>query len=61
MTMKSEAHGHQTLTAYLIVRRAAEAIAFYTTQFGAKEVRRMEADGKVGHAELRIGASPSGW
>lgn len=50
--------GRQALTAYLIVRDAAKAIAFYRKAFGAKEVFRLtEPQGKIGHAELRIGDS----
>ncbi len=40
---------------YLAVNGAAEALAFYTQAFGAEEVMRMELDGKIGHAEFRIG------
>jgi PhnB protein len=48
----------QTLTAYLIVRNAAKAIEFYAQAFGAKEAFRLtEPQGKIGHAELRIGDS----
>ncbi len=50
--------GRQVLTAYLIVRNAAKAIEFYRKAFGAKEVFRLtEPQGKIGHAELRIGDS----
>jgi PhnB protein len=48
----------QALTPYLIVRNAAKAIEFYEKAFGAKEVFRLtEPQGKIGHAELRIGES----
>jgi len=41
------------LFAYLHVRGAAEAIAFYTKAFGAKETLRLtEPGGRIGHAEL---------
>ncbi|MGI9076694.1 MAG: VOC family protein [Gemmatimonadaceae bacterium] len=41
------------LFAYLHVRGAAEAIAFYTSAFGAKESFRLtEPSGRIGHAEL---------
>jgi PhnB protein len=50
--------GYHTLTAYLAVDNASEAIEFYKQAFGAKEGVRMDApDGKIGHAELRIGDS----
>lgn len=48
----------QTITAYLCVDGAAEAIAFYTKAFGAKERYRIPmGDGRIGHAELEIGDS----
>ena len=41
------------LFAYLHVRGAAKAIAFYTQAFGAKEEFRLsEPGGRIGHAEL---------
>ena len=58
MTVKPIPEGYHTATPYLIVDDAAEAIAYYTKAFGAKERGRMEApDGKIGHAELAIGDS----
>lgn len=51
--------GYPTATPYLTVKNAASAIAFYKRAFGATETMRMEApDGKIGHAEIRIGNSP---
>ncbi|CAN5657083.1 hypothetical protein BH20ACT2_BH20ACT2_06650 [soil metagenome] len=45
-----------TLTPYLVMRRAAEAIDFYKEAFGAIEIYRLaQPDGRVGHAELAIG------
>jgi len=50
--------GAQTLTAYLIVKNAGDAIQFYKKALGAKKRLRIEAPrGIVGHAELRIGTS----
>ena len=50
--------GYRTLTTYLTVENAADAIDYYKDVFGAKERIRMEApDGKIGHAELEIGDS----
>jgi len=41
------------LFAYLHVKDAAKAIAFYTKAFGAKEKFRLtEPSGRIGHAEL---------
>jgi len=50
--------GHHNVTPYLIVSNAAGAIDFYKRIFGATEVMRMTGpDGRVHHAELRIGDS----
>lgn len=50
--------GYPRVTPYLIVDGASAAIDFYTSVLGATEVMRMAApDGKVGHAELKIGDS----
>lgn len=51
--------GYHSVTPYLIVRGAAKALEFYKQAFGAVELFRMEApDGRIGHAEIRIGDSP---
>ena len=50
--------GYPTVSAYLCVDGAAEAIEFYKDVFGATERMRMAGpDGKIGHAELAIGDS----
>jgi PhnB protein len=50
--------GYSTISPYLAVDDAAEAIAYYKKAFGAEETVRMAApDGKIGHAELKIGDS----
>jgi len=50
--------GVHSLTPNLVVRSAARAIDFYKTVFGAEEITRLEkADGRIWHAELRIGDS----
>ena len=50
--------GYSTIVPYISIRNASEAIAYYTKAFGAKELMRMPMpDGKVGHAELKIGDS----
>jgi PhnB protein len=57
-TAKPIPDGHQTASPYLIVKGAADALAFYATAFGATELFRHTApDGRVGHAEIRIGDS----
>ena len=46
-------------TPYLCVKDGTRAIEFYKKAFGAREVMRMPApDGKLGHAEVRIGDAP---
>lgn len=56
--MKAIPDGYQTLTVYIMVRNAVEAIDFYKRAFGAEERLRMpNPDGKIGHAELKIGDS----
>ncbi len=51
--------GYHTITPSLVVRGAAEAIAFYIRAFGAEEVSRAATpDGsKIMHAEIKIGDS----
>jgi PhnB protein len=49
---------YNTITPYLIIKGAAQAIEYYKKVFGATETVRMNGpDGKVGHAELKIGNS----
>jgi len=51
--------GYHSVTPYLVVKGAAEAIEFYKKAFGATELFRMaQEDGRVGHAEIKIGDSP---
>lgn len=50
--------GYAAVTPYLTVKGAAQAIDFYKRAFGAEEVMRMPMpDGRVAHAEIRIGGS----
>jgi PhnB protein len=50
--------GYHSVQPYLMLKNCAEAIAFYTKAFGAKEKFRMpKADGQIGHAEIQIGDS----
>src|SRR5919106_6221413 len=50
--------GYHAVTPYLSIRGAAQAIDFYKRAFGAAEIMRMPGpDGKLGHAEIRIGDS----
>jgi PhnB protein len=50
--------GYHSVTPYLACGDGAQAIDFYAKAFGAVEVLRMPGpDGKVAHAEVRIGDS----
>jgi PhnB protein len=58
MSVKAIPDGYHTLTPYMTVRDAARAIEFYKQAFGAVEKGVMKGpDGKIMHAELRIGDS----
>ncbi len=51
--------GYHSVTPYLIVDGAAKAIDFYQRAFGATELFRLPGpDGKLMHAEMKIGDSP---
>ncbi len=51
--------GYHTATPYLIIGGAGDAIEFYKKAFGATELFRFPTpDGKIGHAEIKIGDSP---
>jgi PhnB protein len=57
-SVKAIPDGYHSVTPYLSIRGASEAIAFYQKAFGAEELVRMDMPGgKVGHAELQIGDS----
>jgi PhnB protein len=50
--------GYHTASPYLIVANAAAALEFYRTAFGATAKRRLALpDGKIMHAEIKIGDS----
>ena len=58
MAAKPIPDGYSSVTPYLALKQAADAIEFYRRAFGAKERMRLVApDGKVAHAELTIGDS----
>ena len=50
--------GYHSVTPYLIIKGAAQALDYYKTAFGATELFRMEHNGQIGHAEIKIGDSP---
>jgi PhnB protein len=50
--------GYHSITPGLVCRDASRAIEFYKAAFGAQEIMRMPSpDGKITHAELKIGDS----
>jgi PhnB protein len=49
--------GYHSVTPYLIIDGAADAIEFYKKAFGATEKLRMPMGDRLGHAELLIGDS----
>jgi PhnB protein len=56
--VKAIPEGYHSVTPYLFVRGAVAAIDFYGRVFGATEVvRMMGTNGRVMHAELKIGDS----
>lgn len=58
MVVRPVPEGYSTVTPYLIVSDAAKAVDFYTRAFEAQELMRFgDPDGKVMHAEMRIGDS----
>lgn len=58
MAVKPIPEGYHSVTPYLVISGAASAIDFYKQVFRAEELFSMPTpDGKVGHAELKIGDS----
>lgn len=56
--VKAIPDGYHSITPYLIVKGAAAAIDYYKEVFGATELLRIpQADGRIGHAELKFGDS----
>ena len=54
---KAIPEGYHSVTPYLAVKSAAEAIDWYKQALGAVEAFRFEDGGKVVHAEIKIGDS----
>ena len=58
MTVKSIPEGFHSVTPYLSIQGASEALEFYKQAFNATELFRLDAPGGViGHAEIIIGDS----
>ena len=56
--VKYKPEQYHNVTPYLYIDGAAEAIEFYKKAFGATESYRLPGqDGRIGHAEIRIGDS----
>ena len=56
--VKAVPEGYHSITPYLYIDGAAQAIQFYQKAFGAQEILRLPApNGRIGHAELQIGDS----
>ena len=58
MTVKPIPDGYHSITPYLSIKGAADAIEFYKQAFGAIEIYRLAMPtGEIGHAEIKIGDS----
>jgi PhnB protein len=57
MGAKAIPEGYHSVTPYLTLDGAAEAIRWYEEAFGAETVLTMPMGDKMGHAEIRIGDS----
>lgn len=55
--VKAVPDGYHTATPYLIISGAAKALDYYERAFGAKETLRLEHQGRIGHAEFKLGDS----
>jgi PhnB protein len=59
MAVKPIPDGYHSVTPYLMVKGAAQAIDFYKSAFGASEIMRFPGpNNTVMHAEIKIGDSP---
>ena len=58
MSVRPIPAGHRTVTPYLAIKNAPDALEFYKKAFGATETYKvMMPDGRLGHAEIRLGDS----
>lgn len=58
MSVKPIPEGYHSLTPYLSIQGAADALGFYQRAFGAEELFRLAMpNGSIGHAEIKIGDS----
>ena len=55
MSVQYKPDGYHTITPYLVVEGAAEAITFLSQVFNATQVLRLDGpDGRIGHARQRL-------
>ncbi len=57
MSVQAKPDGYHSVTPYLTVDNAAEAIRFYERAFGASEIMRLPMGDMIAHAEIRVGDS----
>jgi PhnB protein len=57
MPVQAKPEGYHSVTPYLIMDGATEAIRWYGEALGATEVMRLPMGDKIAHAEIRIGDS----
>lgn len=58
MSVKAIPSGHHTASPYLATKDGFKALEFYKKAFGAAEIYSLKMpDGRLGHAEIRIGDS----
>ena len=58
MSVKTIPAGHHTVAPYLAIKDAVKVLEFYKKAFGATEsYKLMMPDGRLGHAEIRLGDS----
>ena len=58
MTVSAIPEGYHSVTPYLMIKGATEAIEFYKRAFNATELLRLDTpNGTIGHAEIKIGDS----
>lgn len=58
MAVQAIPNGYHTITPYLVVQGADKLIDFVKQAFAAQEIERMvRPDGRIGHAEVKIGDS----
>ena len=57
MSVSPIPEGYHSVTPYLVIDGAEEAIRFYERAFGATEVLRMPMGDRIAHAEIKIGDS----